>query len=330
MSQTFRFQVERDEAGRRLDEFLAARLGSLSRMRIGVLAERGACAVNGVARPGGHKVAAGDAVEVADDESKPTAMTPERLPLDILFEDDQLLVVVKPAGMLVHPTHSDMTGTLANALAYHLNRFWISDFGFWIEGEPALSPEGDDVRGEADPKSKIGNPKWIRPGIVHRIDRATSGLLVIAKTQRALSVLSTHFQRRLVEKRYVALVRGRVAEDELRISAPIGRDPASRPEWNVREGGKPSETRLRVLERAGERTLVELEPVTGRTNQLRIHCAHAGHPIVGDEWYGAGAADGAGRLCLHAARLAFFHPSGGNRWMEFTSPAPFAEVSGEQ
>ena len=132
MSQTFRFQVERDEAGRRLDEFLAARLGSLSRMRIGVLAERGACAVNGVARPGGHKVAAGDAVEVADDESKPTAMTPERLPLDILFEDDQLLVVVKPAGMLVHPTHSDMTGTLANALAYHLNPFRISDFGFRI------------------------------------------------------------------------------------------------------------------------------------------------------------------------------------------------------
>ena len=85
-----------------------------------------------------------------------------------------------------------------------------------------------------------------------------------------------------------------------------------------------------MLERTGERTLVELEPVTGRTNQLRIHCAHAGHAIVGDEWYGAGAADGAGRLCLHAARLAFFHPSGGNRWMEFTSPAPFAEVSGEQ
>ncbi len=345
MSRTFRFQVERDEAGRRLDEFLAARLGSLSRMRIGVLAARGACAVNGVARPGGHKVEAGDAVEVADDESKPTAMTPERLPLDILFEDDQLLVVVKPAGMLVHPTHSDMTGTLANALAYHLNRLRIADCGLRIEevkkvddgsarviddsGTRMIDDSGSLVEHDSasviDHESAIRNPQsaMVRPGIVHRIDRATSGLLVIAKTQRALSVLSTHFQRRLVEKRYVALVRGRVAVDELRISAPIGRDPSSRPEWNVREEGKPSETRLRVLERAGERTLVELEPVTGRTNQLRIHCAHAGHAIVGDEWYGAGAADGAGRLCLHAARLAFFHPSGGNRWMEFTSPAPF-------
>lgn len=329
MPRSFRFRVEPDESGQRLDAFLAARLGGLSRMRIAVLAERGACAVNGVARPAGHKLEAGDRVEVLDDDDKPTAMTPERLPLDILHEDEHLIVVVKPAGMLVHPTHSDMTGTLANALTYHFNRLRISETEEDGEGDGETVRRRDGEQEEDASSNVTASPRHpvsstVRPGIVHRLDRATSGLMVVAKTQRALSIMSQHFQRRLVEKRYLALVSGRVVEDEMHISAPIGRDPATRPEWNVREEGKPSETRLRVLERSRERTLVALEPVTGRTNQLRIHCAHAGHPIVGDEWYGAGAADNAGRLCLHAARLAFFHPSGGNRWMEFDSPAPFA------
>lgn len=325
MSQHFQFNVDHDSAGQRLDEFLAARIGSLSRMRLATLAAAGSCAVNGAARPSGHKLAAGDRVEVVNDDDKPTAMTPEALPLDILYEDDQLLVVVKPAGMLVHPTHSDMRGTLANGLTYHLNRMRIGEGGLRIEdGAGKLSPEsGSQDAAETNPQSALPNPQWIRPGIVHRIDRATSGLLVIAKTQRALSLLSQHFQRRLVEKRYLALTHGRIAEDALRVSAPIGRDPARRPEWHVMEEGKPSETRLRVVERNARQTLVELEPVTGRTNQLRIHCAHIGHPIVGDRWHGA-ANDDAPRLCLHAARLAFYHPSGGDRWMEFTSPAPFA------
>lgn len=326
MSQHFQFNVDNDSAGQRLDEFLAARIGSLSRMRLATLAAAGSCAVNGTARPSGHKLVAGDAVEVVNDDDKPTAMTPEALPLDILYEDEQLLVVVKPAGMLVHPTHSDMRGTLANGLTYHLNRLRIRDGGLRIDdgaGTPSPASEIQDAA-ETDPQSATPNSQWIRPGIVHRIDRATSGLLVIAKTQRALSLLSQHFQRRLVEKRYLALTHGRIAEDALSISAPIGRDPARRPEWHVmEEGGKPSETRLRVVERSARQTLVELEPVTGRTNQLRIHCAHIGHPIVGDRWHGA-ANDDAPRLCLHAARLAFYHPSGGDRWMEFTSPAPFA------
>src|SRR5262249_13936400 len=126
----------------------------------------------------------------------------------------------------------------------------------------------------------------IRPGIVHRLDKATSGLMLIAKTPRALTVLSRHFRRKLVQKRYIALVRGKVEEEKLFISAPIGRDPGRRPQWNVLPGGKPSETRLRVLDCREASTLVELEPVTGRTNQLRIHCASIGHPIVGDLWYG--------------------------------------------
>ncbi len=142
MPQIFRFEVNADSSGQRLDEFLAARLGSLSRMRIVVLADRGACAVNGVACPPGHKLAAGDHIELADEEDKPTAMTPEKIPLEILHEDDQLLVVVKPAGLLVHPTHSDMTGTLANALAYHLNRLRIDE----TDGDEGARGRGGGVR----------------------------------------------------------------------------------------------------------------------------------------------------------------------------------------
>jgi 23S rRNA-/tRNA-specific pseudouridylate synthase len=145
--------------------------------------------------------------------------------------------------------------------------------------------------------------------------------MVVAQTREALSRLAGHFRRRLVEKRYLAVVHGGVVEDELTIRAPIGRVAESHPAWGVTAAGKPAETRLRVVERRGPFTLVELEPVTGRTNQLRIHCAHAGHAIAGDEWY---AADRLPRLCLHAARLAFRHPAD-NRPCEFASPLP-AEV----
>lgn len=285
-SETFRFNVGEGEAGARLDQFLAARLQNLSRMRIASLVAAGACAVNGAAAHAGFKLHSGDSVEIAFDEAAADgAMTPEPIPLVILYEDEDLLVVDKPAGMLVHPTRSVKTGTLANALAYHLNR---------------------------------GPQTLVRPGLPHRLDRATSGLMVVAKNQRALGILSRHFHRRLVEKRYLALVHGRVRSDELTISAPIGREEAAWPKWRVTEAGREAESRLRVVERRARVSLVELEPVTGRTNQLRIHCAHAGHPVVGDDWYGSTVE---ARLCLHAARLAFNHPSGGER-VEFASALP--------
>jgi len=298
VNQTLNFTAGADDAGARLDEFLAARLGALSRMRIASLLAAGACAVNGETARAGLKLGALDAVAVTldADASAPGAMTPEAVPLDIAHEDAHLLVVNKPAGMLVHPTRGVKAGTLANALAYHLNQ------------------------------SRAGGvaTAFVRPGIVHRLDRETSGLLVVAKTQRALSSLSRLFQRRRVEKRYLALVAGRVGEDELTIEAPIGRVEEGVPWWRVLvgEGGRAAETRLGVVERGGRSSLVELEPVTGRTNQLRIHCAHAGHPIVGDAWYGGREAP---RLCLHASRLAFNHPVGG-AWVEFASPLP-AEVA---
>jgi 23S rRNA pseudouridine1911/1915/1917 synthase len=286
VSEKFSCKVGGDEAGARLDRFLASRLPSLSRMRIASLVAAGACAVNGAAAHAGFRLRAGDAVEIGFDASASEgATTPEAIPLSIVHEDEDLLVVDKPAGMLVHPTRSVKTGTLANALTHHLNR---------------------DSR------------TFARPGLPHRLDRATSGLMVVAKNQRALTILSRHFHRRLVEKRYLALLHGRVARDELTISAPIGRTEEAWPKWRVTDDGREAVSRLRVLERRGELSLAELEPVTGRTNQLRIHCAHAGHPIVGDDWYGSHVA---GRLCLHAARLAFNHPAGGAR-VEFSSPLP--------
>lgn len=328
MQERLKFVVAACDAGQRLDVFLAARLIRLSRMRIAGLVARGACAVNGAAAHAGRRLGAGDSVEFADAEDAPNAMTPEAMPLEIVHEDEQIIVVVKPAGLLVHPTRGVKRGTLANALTYHLNRTRIADRGLRIEEEQdAASSDSNAACEESlralNPQSEIRDPQWIRPGIVHRLDRDTSGLMVVAKTQAALSRLTQHFQRRLVEKRYLAVVGGRVEPEEGAIVAPIGRDEEARPRWRVLEGGKEAETRLLVLESAAAgRTLVELEPVTGRTNQLRIHCAHAGHPIVGDCLYGG---DEHARLCLHAARLAFRHPAT-NEWAEFSSEMP-AELS---
>ncbi len=315
MKQSLRFQVEEEARNQRLDVFLAARVGWLSRMRLATLLAQDACVVNNNPARAGRHLEAGDVVEIQLDEDAPTAMTPEALPLEIVYEDQDVLVVVKPSGMLVHPTRNVKSGTLLNALAYHLNQSRIEAVAVntFIAEDSSLSQTFDFAVTNAMPT--------VRPGLVHRLDRATSGLMLIAKNQRALSLLSRHFHRRLVEKRYLALVHGIVAEDESVIDAPIGRDPEGQPFWRAMENGKTAETRLRVLKRKNELTLVELEPVTGRTNQLRIHCAHKGHPIIGDEWYGSNVSM---RLCLHAAYIKFHHPTNNER-IEFHSPLP-AEI----
>jgi 23S rRNA pseudouridine1911/1915/1917 synthase len=313
MSHSFQFTIEQTDAGRRLDEFLASRFGSLSRMRIANEIEAGACHINGDLGRAGYRLAVGDSLDVSFDDGAPTAMTPEPIPLEVIYEDEQVIVVVKPAGMLVHPTLSVKSGTLANALAYHLNKVRIEG-GRWTIAPAFPLVDSEPV---------------VRPGMIHRLDRSTSGLIVLAKTPRALTVLSRHFRKRLVEKRYVALVDGGVEEQAGSISAPIGRDPDQRPRWRVMDGGRHAETKFRVLERMAQATLLELEPVTGRTNQLRIHCAYIGHPIIGDEMYGSCADVQPGsrntetmmRLCLHASSLAFHHPVSGE-WLEFTSPLP--------
>ncbi|MFY9573032.1 MAG: RluA family pseudouridine synthase [Blastocatellia bacterium] len=370
MGYFFQFLVETTDAGRRVDDFFASRFGNLSQMRIANLIEAGACIVNGAAARAGQRIAPGDFVEISFDEGAPTAMSPEPIPLEIITEDDHLIVVVKPAGMLVHPTMSVKTGTLANALAYHLNKQVFGGLrsqprgsaGQLTTAHQQVEVVGPDARTNAvsaSPELETRDPEpaahgqqhsLVRPGLVHRLDRATSGLIVVAKTPKALGVLSRHFRKRLVEKRYLALVRGTVEEAAGSITAPIGRDPDQRPHWRVIEGGKQAETRFKVIERLGPVTLLELEPVTGRTNQLRIHCAHLGHPIVGDDIHSdrglpisdhgfrtdvrpredAASANRdsnpAPRLCLHAWKLAFHHPAGGE-WLEFTAPPPSEFIS---
>ena len=285
------FRVDDAEARRRLDELLAARLARLSRMYIRSLIDAGACRVNDEEALAGRRLSAGDEVRFAYDADAVTAMTPEAIKLDVIYEDAHLLIVDKPAGMLVHPTRAVHTGTLMNALAYHLNPI--------------------ETNGETRAA--------VRPGLAHRLDRATSGLLIVAKDSATLASLARQFNSRRIEKRYLAILDGRVAEDEREIDLPIDRDAEGAfPKWRVMIEGKPASTALRVIDRKPDRTLVELAPLTGRTNQLRIHTSHIGFPITGDEWYGGSPA---ARLCLHAARLTFRHPAD-NGWREFAAPLP--------
>jgi 23S rRNA pseudouridine1911/1915/1917 synthase len=259
--------VSDDEAGVRLDDYLAARFGTLSRMKIRQAVLNGLCRVNGEPAASGDRLSAADRVEVELDPSAPNAMQPEEIPIEIPYEDDWLAVVNKPAGMLVHPTRGVKSGTLANALAWHWNR-------------------------NAAPSEVV------RPVFVNRLDKPTSGLVVVAKSEGL---------QLTIEKRYLALVAGAVEQDQT-IEAPIARISEERPHWQVSPNGKASTSRLRVIERGTKMTLVELSPLTGRTNQLRIHCAHIGHPIFGDREFGGPDAD---RLCLHASHIRFKHPKTG-------------------
>lgn len=305
-----RFQIDETENKKRLDEFLFERIGGVSKMHLRglLLDEKGR--VNGLAEKPGHRLQKGDTVEIEVDLSARTAMKPEPIPLEILFEDAQIIVVDKPAEMLVHPTRNVKSGTLLNALSYHLN--------FSPERQKTNRDVEREIKEESgtNPKSEILNPKsnFIRPGLVHRLDKKTSGLMIIAKTPRAHRILSDHFIRKLVDKKYLAVVEGIVQSDAGVICVPIGRDETLG-QWGVSEEGKAAETRFRVLERRADTTLLELEPVTGRTNQLRIHCAFSGHPIVGDVSRGGRAFP---RLCLHAYKLGFWHPDG-QGWLQFES-----------
>jgi 23S rRNA pseudouridine1911/1915/1917 synthase len=304
----------------RLDEFLFGRFGELSKMYLRELVKNEKCEVNGRAENVGHRLRENDFIEIELDLARQTSMRPEAMELDIVFEDDDLIVVNKAAGVLVHPTNYDRSGTLLNGMAFYLNRP-IADRGLRIadSSSPDCGGIGDDFPGielllstsDAEPvveqKSAIRNPNSaiIRPGLIHRLDRQTSGLIVIAKNQRSHKRMTKNFQQRYVQKHYLAMVDGVVADDAGTISASIGRYGDLK-HWDVKEGAKESETHFRVLRRDADRTLLELQPVTGRTNQLRIHCAHIGHPIVGDVDRGGSEHE---RLCLHAWKLSFRHPS---------------------
>ena len=289
--QRLQIMVESGLGRVRLDDYLFARFGSLSRMYLRDLVRTNQVQVNGNYPNIGTKVRTNDFIEIAVDMSRGTSMQPEDIPLNIIYEDSYIIVVDKPAGMLVHPTHRDKNGTLLNALTFYLNKANI------INGEHQKPP--------------------IRPGLVHRLDRETSGLMVIAKSVDVHRRLGREFLKKRVEKRYVALVDGVIEDNAGTIDSPIGRY-AEKKLWDIKEDGKVSVTRYRVIERFTDTTLIELEPVTGRTNQLRIHCASIGHPIVGDVQRGG---QPYGRLCLHAFNLSFRHPQSNSR-IEFVSEIP--------
>lgn len=265
------FEIDAAARKQKLGDYLFDNMRNLSKMYLRELIKTGKCEVNGMFVNSGYRLRERDFIELEADLSRGTAMRPEDVALDIVFEDAEMIVVNKPVGMLVHPSHRENSGTLLNALVFYLNS---------------------------------NSPKLVRPGLPHRLDKETSGLIVVAKTPRSHRILSDHFMKKRVEKLYLALVEGIIKGDEGVINAPIGRF-AEIKHWGVKEDGKLSETRFRVKERYADTTLLELEPITGRTNQLRIHCETIGHPIVGDIKRGARKF---GRLCLHAHKLAFPHP----------------------
>ncbi len=256
----------------RLEDFLLNHFRNLSKMYLRDLVKYADCEVNGRHENIGFKLKPNDFIEINVDSTRGTSMRPENIALDIIFEDEELIVINKPAGMLVHPSHRENNGTLLNALSFYLNQ---------------------------------GSLTIIRPGLPHRLDKQTSGLVVVAKTAHCHRRISDSFMKRRVKKGYLARVEGIVDRDEGTINAPIGRFPELK-FYGVKEDGKPSESNFRVRARFSDSTLLELEPVTGRTNQLRIHCEVIGHPIIGDIERGGREWE---RLCLHAHRLAFPHPT---------------------
>ena len=302
MAETRQFVVPAESAGDRLDVFLVRQMPDWSRNQIQRLIREGLVTVGSApARKAGEEIEAGTQISVRAEYEELRAM-PEDLPLAIVYEDADILAVNKAAGMVVHLGAGIKSGTLVNALLSRLAP---------ISG---LSTMGGGLR----------------PGIVHRLDKMTSGLMVVAKNDTAHRRLSEQFKSREVHKTYVALVHGRVAADSGQISRPVGRDPRRR--TRMKAGGIASRealTKYRVLRRIGHFTLVEAAPQTGRTHQIRVHLASIGHPVVGDTTYGAPAKLRFGesdeptlpRTFLHAAKLAFAHPLTGTP-LQFETPLP--------
>ncbi len=307
--ETLQLVVAPDKAGARLDQFLAQALG-WSRARLQKLLKAGLVTVNGGPKAASYKVRAGEAVTVRVPPPEPSRLAAEPLALDIIFEDRDILVLNKPPGLVVHPGAGHRAGTLLNALLHHC-------------------PELKEI-GEVS-----------RPGLVHRLDKDTSGLLVVAKTALANQALVSQFARRETQKTYLALVWGRLNEPEGRIEADIGRHPTQRHKMSIHaRRGKAAATRWRVLrEFAGPLTLLEVTIETGRTHQIRVHMASLGHPVLGDATYGGGVSRLAGapklaglkplvqRQLLHAWKLSVTHPRTGERlsW-EAELPGDFQAV----
>lgn len=279
--------------GTRLDVFLADNLPGLSRSQVRKVIDGGGARVGSYARRAGYKLKAGDRVAVEYDAPAPEgALLPENIPIKIIYEDADVIVIDKPSGLVVHPGAGHAAGTLANALIHHF---------------PEVALVGCEER----------------PGIVHRLDRDTSGVMVVARTPRAYDSLVRQFKRRVVWKTYLGLAWGRVSAPEGKLSWPLGRHPKQGQKISIRaRSPKKAETFFQVQRMFRDTTLLEIRPVTGRTHQIRVHMAAAGHPIVGDPIYGRrNEPREFPRLFLHAQTLSFIHPATGER-IAFASPLP--------
>jgi 23S rRNA pseudouridine1911/1915/1917 synthase len=293
--------AETDE-GVRLDAYLAGQIEGWSRARLQRLIDDQDVLVNGKAAKPSHKLRAGDEIEVELSPAPSAMFVPENIRVDVIYEDDEVIVVNKPAGLVVHPAAGLNSGTLANALAYRFQNL-----------------------------SATGGP--VRPGIVHRLDKDTSGVMVVAKTESAHENLSNQFRAREVFKRYVALVYGVVKTSEGRIEQPIGRDPRNRTRMAVVPGGRAAVSLYRVRRQYAAFALVDVELKTGRTHQIRVHLSWLKHPVVGDHLYGGGRENSLqdpqqraqvrklSRQFLHAEELRFSHPTT-RKTMRFFSPLP--------
>lgn len=297
-----RLTVAHEAAGERLDRFLAASLPELSRTRIQSLVDHGRVTVNGAAGKRSYRVENGDAIAIEIPAALTSAAQPESIPLEILYQDEDLAVVNKPAGMIVHPGAGAKSGTIVNAL--------LHEFG---------------SRGEL---SSVGGE--LRPGIVHRLDRETSGALLIARNDRAHRGLVEQFSSHSIQKAYLALVHGKLSENAGRIELPVARDLHRRIRMTTRRReGRAARTDWRVRLRLPGYTLVEADLHTGRTHQIRVHFSALGHPVVGDTLYGAPRQPKVastsmaplGRNFLHAARIKFVHPTTG-REVDVRAPLP--------
>lgn len=324
----FRFVADKGQGPVRVDKFLVDHINGTSRNRIQQAADAGWILVNGKPAKVSYKMKPCDVVQIMMDRPRHSSeIVPEDIPLDIVYEDDDLLVVNKPAGMVVHPGHGNYTGTLVNALAFHLN-LNLSDSSDLESGEE--SEEGEEFNFQS------------RCGLVHRIDKETSGLLVIAKTEEAGRNLGLQFYHKTTRRLYNALVWGHVNDDEGVVEGNIGRNKRDRTMMDYypvgSEEGKPAVTHYKVLQRLGYVSMVECRLETGRTHQIRVHMKHIGHTLFNDKTYGGDKIlkgttfsrytqfvkqcfDVCPRQALHARTLGFKHPRTGEE-MDFEAPLP--------
>ena len=283
---TFHIQ---NETGR-VDKVIAELFEKYTRTQIQSWIKKGNILINNKPVKVNYKVTSGDYVVLEEPPEEPLKMEPENIPLDIVFEDESILVVNKPWGMVVHPSKGHLRGTLVNALLFHVNEL--------SEGTA-----------------------YVRPGIVHRIDKDTSWLLVIAKNNTAHQKLADQFHAHTIERQYIALVHGKVQHEEGTINAPIGRMQNNRLKRTVTKDGKPAITHFKRIKEFQKFTLLNLRLETGRTHQIRVHMLYIGHPLLGDPMYGPFETVHEKGQFLHAATLGFNHPVT-NEWMEFQAPLP--------